>query len=69
MTHTELMKMLHTFEYLVKEFGSVDIIDPIILDDVIEKLSGISMLHNQVQLAFCFDYLIQLNYTSMPDLL
>jgi len=40
-----------------------------VLDDVIEQLAGVRVLHNEVELALRLDDLVQLNYSGVSDLL
>lgn len=49
----------------MEELGCIDIVHSIISDDVIEKLTGIGMLHYQVKLTFCLNYLVELYHSRM----
>ena len=69
MTYAIFVQMFHTFHNLTKEFGRIYIIDTAILHDVVEKLAGVSMLHDEVQFTFRLDNLIQLNDPRVSNLL
>ncbi len=36
-------------------------------DDIIKELPTLHVLHNQEQLLWCLDYLVQLDDVGMPD--
>ena len=44
--HAKLMQMLNTFQNLVEELGRIDIVNPVISDNIIKQLTCISVLHN-----------------------
>ena len=69
MAHAELVQVLHTFQDLVEEFGCVDVVYAIVAHDVVEELACVRMLHNQVQFALCFNYLIKLDDARVPNFL
>ena len=62
---SQLVEMLDPFKYLVEEFSSIDVIDSVIADNVVEQLPCIGVLHNQVQLTLRLYYLIQLDHSRV----
>ena len=68
MTHPIFVEILHSIKNLREELGSSDIIDPLVPDNVIEKLSRVDVLHDQVQLTLRLYDLVQLHYARVPDL-
>ena len=54
---------------LLEEPASIFLFDPLVLNNIVKKLSTRGILHNQVQFPLSFDYLIQLHYIWMPDYL
>ena len=61
----QLVQVLHAFEDLVEELGCIDVVHSIVSDNVIEKLASIGVLHYQVKLTFCLDYLVKLYHSRM----
>ena len=53
----------------MEEFGSIDIIYPVISNYIIKQLASICMFHNEVEFTFSFNNLIQLNNSGMSNFL
>jgi len=67
MDDVELVEVLDTSDYLVEELDGLRFFDPLVLDDVIEKLSPTCILHDQVQLFRRLDDFIKLDDVWVPD--
>ena len=67
MDDVELVKVLNSSDDLMKELESLRLFYSLVLDDVIEELSSISILHDQVKLLWRLNDLIQLNNIWVAD--
>ena len=67
--YVELMEVLDTCNDLVEEFERLRLLDPLILDNVVEELAPVGILHDQVQLLRRLNNLVKLNDVRVSDLL
>lgn len=63
------MQMLNSLQNLREEESGLVIIDSIIFNDEIEEFSGVCILHDQIKVLWRLNDLVQLNHTSVPNLL
>jgi hypothetical protein len=69
MAHAELVQVLDALQDLVEEFGRVYVIHAIVAHDIVEELARVCMLHNKIEFALCFNYLIKLDDARVPNFL
>ena len=67
MDDVELVEVLNSSDDLMKELESLRLFYSLVLDDVIEELSSISILHDQVKLLWRLNDLIQLDNIWVAD--
>ena len=58
MDDVKFMKVLDSCDYLMEELEGLRLFDSLILDDIIEKFTSVSILHDQVQLLWSLNDLI-----------
>ena len=67
MHYVQLVQVLHSRDYLVKELQGLGLLDSLVLDDEVEELALVGVLHDQVELLGRFDDFVQLYDVGMPD--
>lgn len=67
MHNVKLVDVLDSGDYLLKVLARLILIDSCLLDNVVEELSAICVLHNQVQLLWSLNDFIKLNYIRMSN--
>ena len=66
MDDAKLVEVLDAVNNLLEEAASVALLDPVVLDDVVEELSARSVLHNKVELFGGFDDLVVGERPALP---
>ena len=67
MDYVQRMNVLHSRNDLLKELACLLLWYPCLLYDIVEEFTPARKLHNQVQLARCFNYLVQLDDVRMAN--
>ena len=67
MHDVELVKVFDTGDDLMEKFEGLWLLHSLILDDVVEKLATISILHDEVQLLGRLDDFIELDNVRVSD--
>ena len=66
MDDAKLVEVLDAVNNLLEEAASVALLDPVVLDDVVEELSARSVLHNKVELFGGLDDLVVGERPALP---
>lgn len=61
MDYVERMNVLHSSNDLLEELACLLLWYPCLLDNIVKEFAPARKLHDQVQLARCFNYLVQLH--------
>ncbi len=62
-----LMNVLDTGEDLLHKLDGFGLIEAFSFDDVIEKFTAFSILHDEVDVGFCFDNFVELDDVGMAE--
>ena len=65
--YVELVEVFYASNDLVEEFEGRGLFYPLVLDDVVEKLASVRILHDQVELLWGLDDFIKLNDVRVSD--
>ena len=61
------MNILYCRDELVKHSNGFSLVDSFVLNDIVEELAFLHVLHNKKKLFRCFDYLVELHNVGVPD--
>lgn len=65
MDYSQLVTVLNSANYLLKDFARFLFLHAFLTDDIIEQLSSFHVLHNQKQMFRCFYDFIEVNDVGM----
>ena len=65
MDDVEFVNVFDSIGNLLEELGSFDLLDPLLSNDIIKKLTTASELGDQIQFCFVLDDFVQLDDTGM----
>ena len=69
MADSKLVKIVDSWENLVKKLAGIFFSDPLAIDNVFKELPTSGIFHDQVELFWGLYDLIELNYSRMSDYL
>ena len=67
MHDVQLVKILHSGDDLVKEFEGLRLLNTLVLDDVVEELASIRILHDKIELLWRLNDFVQLDDIGMAN--
>ena len=65
MDYVQLMDILNTSQYLLEKFASFLLLEASVRDDIVKELSPRGIFHDQVELLWSLNNLIELDYVGV----
>ena len=62
-----LMNIFDARDNLLHEPDRLGLVETLSLYDVVEELAALGVLHYEVDVGFCLDYLVQLDYVRVAE--